>query len=526
MSGLRLKTAMYLRYSDKEDGKSESSSIDSQREMLRHFAEQNDELELTCEYVDDDYTGTNFNRPGFKAMKKDCLDGKIQCVIVKDHSRFARKSSRMQIVLEDDLGDIRYISKDDHFDSRYDDYDVIFQIKNLFNEMYAQDISKKVHSSIDDKQRSGKFIGAFAPYGYKKHPENKNELIIDEEAAQVVREIYSMRLNGRNTAAIAKELNSRKVIAPYEYKLRNGSNFSSPTAKKTNGRHLWDFTSVNKILRTQTYAGDLEQGRRRQKMRNKPKMKKKEEWVIAKGCVPAIVDRNDFDRVQFLLEHAKHFGVTGKGEPHIFAGMLQCGECGKSMVKAVKNDETVYFVCGTRKRSGKCMCSLEYIRYDILERLVLEDFNKTISPIINAEVLLDRRAEKSNFQNEKDRMDKCIRERESLQFKRRKYYSDYMDKIISQEDYLFFKEETDRKEQELTKKIKALEQTAGEKEKPMNPWLADFLKMGRTDTLDKIMVQEMVSSIRIFKGKKIEITYRTGEFRDISDNKLKNDCAD
>ena len=140
MSDYKWKTAIYLRYSDKEDGKSESGSIDTQRSMLHHYINQHEDLEYVAEYVDDDYTGTNFNRPGFKHMKRDCLNGKIQCILVKDHSRFARKSARMQLILEEELEDIRYISKDDNFDSRRDDYDIIFQFKNLFNEAYAQDI--------------------------------------------------------------------------------------------------------------------------------------------------------------------------------------------------------------------------------------------------------------------------------------------------------------------------------------------------------------------------------------------------
>lgn len=519
-----LKTALYLRYSDKEDGKTESSSIDSQRKMLHHYIEGFSELEFAAEYVDDNYTGTNFNRPGFKKLKRDCLAGKIQCIVVKDHSRFARRSSRMQIILEDDLADIRYISKDDNFDSRYDDYDVIFQIKNLFNEMYAQDISRKVHSSIDDKQRRGKFIGAFAPYGYLKNPENKNELLIDEEAAEVVESIYNMRLEGMNVASIAKKLNDMDIISPYEYKLRNGSNYCSPKARKTNGRHLWDFTSVNKILRTQTYAGDLEQGRQRQKMRSKPKLQKKEDWIIAKGCAPAIVSREDFDKVQFLLNNTKHFALKGKGEPHIFAGVLYCGECGKAMVKSVKNDETLYYACGTRKRNGKNICDLEYIRYDALEMVILEDLNSMIMTVNDFRSLVETDIGSLNLRDEKSQLDKYNREKESLQFKRRKYYTDYTDGLITKEDYLFFREESERREQFILKKIEELMQGATKKKQLVNPWLDKFFELGKVESLDRITVQEMISSIRIFKDRKIEITYKFNDFREMIDT-YKDSCA-
>lgn len=520
----RWKTALYCRYSNKEDGKAESSSIENQREMLHHFLEHNRELEFVREYADDDYTGTNFNRPGFQEMKRDCLSGKIDCILVKDHSRFARKSSKMQLMLEEELGNIRYISKDDHFDSRYDDYDVIFQMKNLFNEMYAQDISRKVHSSIDDKQRAGKFIGAFASYGYRKDPDNKNQLLIDEEAAQVVRQIYEMRLGGMNISAIARELNRKGVLTPYEYKLNKGFSFVSPNARRIGGRYLWDFSSVNRILRNRTYAGDLEQGRKRQKMRNKPKTKPKEEWVVARNCVPAIIPRHQFDQVQDLLDHAKHYGAKGGQEPHVFAGLLWCGECGKAMVRTGSKGGGEYYVCGTRKRNGKSVCDLEYVPCGILKERILDDVNEMIGNIENWGPLM---AAESGQQKEKDRCSRqqAERKKEALIYKRRKYYRDYMEGILSREDYLYFKREADQeeeaereKEEKEKAKIRSEEKTSGQ------IWREQLLERKKLEALDRETVQETVSRIRIFKGKRIEITYKFYDSLD-RENHGPNACA-
>lgn len=512
MSDIKWKTAIYLRYSDKEDGKSESGSIDTQRSMLRHYIDQHDDLEYVAEYVDDDYTGTNFNRPGFKAMKKDCIEGKIQCILVKDHSRFARKSARMQLMLEEELEDIRYISKDDNFDSRKDDYDILFQFKNLFNEAYAQDISHKVHSAIDDKQRAGKFVGSFAPYGFAKDPQDKNKLVIDDEAADIVREMFKLRLEGTNVAMIAKILNAKGILSPYAYKISKGLKFASPTAVATNGKYLWNFTSVNKILRCQTYAGHLVQGRQRQKMRNKPKRKPKEEWVVVPNSVPAIVSQEEFDRVQYLLDHAKSITCDDRGVPHIFAGLLHCGECGRGLVKTMKSrKEAMYYACSTRKRSGKQFCDLEYLRSDVLEKIVLDDINKMIRSVHNLEALV-----KSNERKiDSDQAEKLQKEKRKAALKAEllRRYKHFDEGLISKEIYLMYKSRIEIEIQEIDEALSEWDKNINKKKEIVDEWCQKLLQMHELESLDRETVQETVSSVTVYKGRKIEICYKFDDFR-------------
>lgn len=512
MSEYKWKTAIYLRYSDKEDGKAESGSIDTQRSMLHHYIDQHDDLEYVAEYVDDDYTGTNFNRPGFKAMKKDCLAGRIQCILVKDHSRFARKSARMQLMLEEELEDIRYISKDDNFDSRRDDYDIIFQFKNLFNEAYAQDISRKVHSAIDDKQRAGKFIGSFACYGYRKDPQDKNRLLIDEEAAEVVRKMFRLRLEGTNVATIARILNAEGILSPYAYKISKGSNFASPTATATGGRYLWNFTSINKILRCQTYAGNLVQGRKRQKMRNKPKKKPKDEWVIVPNSVPAIVSQEEFDQVQYLLDNAKSIVCDHKGTPHMFAGLLHCGECGRTLVKSIKSDnEALYYACSTRKHSGKQFCDLEYIRADVLQKIILNDINEMIRSVHNLENLIKSNEYKfDKNQEEKKRKEK---RKSALKAELLRRYKHFDEELISREMYLMYKTQIESQIQAIETELAEWDKESDKRKETVDEWCQRLLKMHELESLDRETVQETVSSITVYKGRKIVICYKYDVFR-------------
>lgn len=514
MSGYKWKTAIYLRYSDKEDGKSESGSIDTQRSMLHHYIDQHDDLEFIAEYVDDNFTGTNFNRPAFREMKKRCLAGEIQCILVKDHSRFARKSSKMQIMLEDELENTRYISKDDNFDSKTDDYDLIFQMKTLMNEAYAQDISRKVHSAIDDKQRAGKFIGAFAPYGYVKDPLDKNKLMIDAEAASVVQRIFQMRLEGINVATIARVLNAEGILSPYAYKISKGSNFSSPTAKTTYGHNLWEFTSVNRILRCQTYAGDLVQGRQRQKMRNKPKQKPKNEWVVALNSVPAIVSQEKFTQVQYLLDHAKCIVRDKKGTPHMFVGVLRCGECGRPMVKTMKSaSEAMYYACGTRKRNGKQYCDLEYIRADVLEKIILSDINAMIRSVHGLEDLI-KQNEYNAAETQKEKKQKEKR-KATLKAELLRRYKHFDEGLISKEVYLMYKAQIESQINIIDKELEQWDAHSNERRETINEWCRKLLKMHEIENLDRETVQETVSSVTVYKGRKIEICYKYDAFKQV-----------
>lgn len=517
--------AIYLRFSNKEDGvNSESNSIKSQRLLLKQFIEElntkyrDDTFILVDIYSDDDYTGTNFNRPDFKRMKADCLSGKINCIIVKDHSRFGRNAAKMTTILEEDLENVRYISKLDDFDSRFDEYDAIFQIMNSVNQMYAEDISRKVHGSIDAKQKKGDFIGSFCCYGYKKCKENKNKLEIDDNVKDVVEMIFNLRLQGMNLQTIARKLNALGIPAPSTYKKMQGLNYNNHNAQMYEGKQLWTFSTLHRILTNETYMGNLVQGRCRQRMRGKQKLKPKSEWIIVKDAVPAIVSAEVFNEVQRLMKEANHIKSSPENKVHIFAGIIKCGECERSMVKAQKRKtEALYYACRRRKAQGKQYCDNDYIRAEILEKIVLDDLNEIIQEIKDLSALIDVNSvdtKKASLQSQIDHLKHDI---EKLGNKRRRTYSDYQDGLVSKADYLITKEETERQEEILQKQLENVTDSLNNynvNTKP-NSFIQKLLNTKRIDALDRETVLEMIDSIYIYKDNRIKIVYKFSNEVDI-----------
>lgn len=507
--------ADYCRFSSKEDDTKESNSIVSQRAINKDFIAAlqkkypDDTFIHVDSYSDDDYTGTNFNRPDFKRLKADCLSGRINCIVVKDHSRFGRNAARMTIILEDDLEDVRYISILDNFDSRYDDYDSMFQIRSTFNQMYAEDISRKIHSSVDSKQKAGKFIGSFCSYGYIKSKADKNKLEIDPDASCVVKMIFNLRLQGMNIQTIARRLNSLGIPSPTVYKHMQGLNFSNNRSLNTDTQ-LWTFSTVYSILTKETYMGNLVQGRVTQKMRKKQKKKPKDEWVIAKGAVPAIVSEETFLEVQRLMKQANYIRTDNKNETALFSGFVKCGECSHSMTKAQKADETLYYACRTRKAQGKKYCDNDYIRSDVLEKIVLDDLNTIIAEITDLYSLIDTSAintQKTSLENQLSKLkfecDKTIR-------KRRMSYSDYQDELISKNDYIAFKEDLEQKEQSLNMQIETVQTKLDNLDlnSGPSPFIQTLLDTRKIETLDRSILQEMIEQIYVYKDNRIKIIYK------------------
>lgn len=517
MSSNIYNVASYARFSSREDDVKESNSIQSQKDILKDFIDElnrtypNDTFIYAGSYSDDDFSGTNFDRPDFQRLKKDCESGKINCIVVKDHSRFARSAARMQILLEEDLENIRYISKLDDFDSRFDDYDSMFQIRNTFNQMYAEDISRKVHSSIDNKQRQGQFLGSFCCYGYVKSKEDKHILEVDENVRYVVEMIFDLRLKGMNLQTIARHLNSLSIPSPSAYKRMQGLKYKNYYVEKFNDpqTQLWTFSTLHRILTNQTYKGNLTQGRVRQKMRKSAKVKDKADWVIAENACPAIIDTETFDEVQRLMKESNH--IKANTEKHIFAGLVKCGECQHSMTKTYKTrSETIYFACRTRKAQGKQYCDNDYIRSDVLEKIVLDDLHNIISEIKDLNSLIDTDEIDSYKFNLEKQLNNTKSELERVVRKRRQSYSDYQDELLSKSDYIHIKEESEKREVILSEQIERLQLKISEYNitDNQNTFIQRLLNFKRIEKLDRDILQEMIECIYIYKDNRIKIVYK------------------
>ena len=303
--------AIYVRLS-KEDGavasheKTESNSIANQKSLIRDFLKNKNDIEVVQEYVDDGFSGSNFERPAFQMMLEDIKKGKIDCVVTKDLSRFGREyiDSGMYIERLFPAMGVRFIAINDGIDSgeaKSQSDEIIIPFKNLINDAYCRDISIKIRSHLEIKRKQGDVITAFVPYGYKKNDKDKHKLEIDVYAANVVKDIFRMKLHGKSQDAIACELNSSGILPPAEYKASTGSNYQ--TCFKTKEKSEWTSVMVRRILTNEVYIGNLVQGKQTTPNHKVKKtiIKEKCEWIrIEKNHEPVITDR-DFEVVQRLL---------------------------------------------------------------------------------------------------------------------------------------------------------------------------------------------------------------------------------
>lgn len=329
--------AYYLRLSRDDGDKAESDSISNQRNLISDYVSQHEEITFVEEYVDDGYSGTNFDRPAFQKMMKDAKNKKINCIIVKDLSRLGRNYIETGRYLEKVfpfLG-IRFIAITDHYDTAdqtNDSDQIIVPFKNLINDAYCRDISIKIRSQLDVKRKTGQFIGSFAAYGYCKDPADKNRLVIDETAAEVVQLIFRLKLEGFSSTNIADRLNELGIPTPMEYKRSCGLNFNS--GFRSGNSPKWIAVSVNRILKNELYTGTMVQGKN-QKINYKVKQSRaieEKDWIRVEKTHEAIIPQEIFQCVQDIM--LLDTRTSPKAESvYLFSGILKCSDCGQNMVR-------------------------------------------------------------------------------------------------------------------------------------------------------------------------------------------------
>lgn len=356
------RAALYMRLSKDDERTKESQSISTQRKMLRSYALENG-FEIAGEYADDGYSGTTFDRPKFSEMIGDIEKGLIDIVIVKDLSRLGRdyiKSGYYTDIYFPENG-IRFIAVNDGLDSKYEDNDIA-PFKNVINELYARDISRKIRSALKTKMKDGAYIGSFAPYGYKKSNDNKNRLLIDAPAAENVREIFTLAAQNISPSEIADTLNRRKVSTPSKYCGR--------TLYTSRGE--WTSSMVCSILKNTVYLGHTSQGKTR-KSSHKSRRQfyvNKSEWIVVENTHEAIIPKELFKKVQ---KRAPSRNIKlDKTFSNAFSGIAKCGDCGRNM-SVTSSGSGRYLVCSGYKMKGKKECESHAIRYDTLNEAVRRD---------------------------------------------------------------------------------------------------------------------------------------------------------
>lgn len=374
------KAALYCRLSVDDGNFGGSVSIETQKILLEQYCKDHKITDYKF-YCDDGCSGTNFDRPSFKKMLSDIDEGKINLVIVKDLSRFRRNyvEAGMYVQRFTD-SNIRFIAADDNYDSLVNSDDLLFPIKNVVNEMYARDVSKKTKAAKKAKARDGQFIGSKAPFGYKIDPNDRHHLIVDEPAAQVVKRIFGLASEGVGYNKMAKIFREEKVLTPIAYfNLNNPDYFKSDYWRK---EFDWHVTSIRAILNNEVYLGKLVYGKQRNKsMKSKEKVRNpKEDWIVVENCHEPIITQELWDTVHKIL-NAKHRPAKA-GEVQMFAGLLYCSDCGHCLTYSQKQrkDGSYHgaYSCWMYKTHGKEYCASHYITFDTIYELVLIDIQRNL----------------------------------------------------------------------------------------------------------------------------------------------------
>lgn len=525
----KTKAAGYFRLSREDGDRIESDSIVSQRDLVRDYVKDRAEIALVEEYIDDGYSGTNFDRPAFKKLMKDIESKKINCVIVKDLSRLGRNYIETGKYLERvfPVMGVRFIAINDRydsFDSNNDSDQVLIPFKNLINDAYCRDISMKIRSQLEVKRKRGQFTGSFAGYGYCKDPKDKNHLIIDEDAAEIVRLIFRMKLDGYSAGHIAESLNEANVVTPMEYKILSGLNYRSGFRSGSDPK--WTHASVLRILRNELYTGVTIQGRRR-KVNYKVKMcldVPEQDWVKVENTHDAIIPQIVFDNVQEMLRRDTRTSPD-MDKVYLFSGYLRCPDCGQSLVRrTVKKGKRKYhyYHCSTYMSGNGCSSHL--ISEKKLSDAVLASIQKQVALVVKASELIEQNEEsetvRPGIRAANSQIDTLLKEVRRYSSLMAQLYQDRHEGVIGEVEY---KDINARFQEKIAAAKEALEQAEKKRDCLLasetigTDWIELFKEHRNIQKLDRKTVVSLIDHIDIYDKDHIEIQYRySDELLDIA----------
>lgn len=525
-------TALYLRLSRDDENYGDSVSIETQRTILRQFVKDNG-FHVVDEYVDDGWTGTNFDRPAFKRMIEDVESGRINCIITKDLSRFGREHVMMGYYLEFYFVEknVRYIAVSDGEDTEKGLSDFV-PFKNLFNEWYAKDTSRKIKASMNAKFKAGERTCAYAPVGYKKHPEIKNKLAVDEETKWIIEKIYGYALLGHGAGKITKKLIEEKVPTPGYINYKRIGTFANIYAGASEEKaYAWTIAQVKSILKDETYIGNTVHYRESNvSYKNKHRIRKdKSEWLRVENTHEAIISKEDFEKVQQMIDVRRRSQKEVK-DTQIFAGLVKCADCGWSLGYSINKSVKVpfhYFKCSRYSSMGKNLCTNHYIRYDTLYAYILSrlqyweaqaqmDEDKLLKKLRTA---TDKESGNIRKKQEND-LKRAIKRKAELDGLFARLYEDYVSEKITEYNFNMLSEKYQIEQAELEEKIKTLGDilnTARKNESNAEKWL-DLIKQYSDISeltapllnalIEKIVVHQAVRKDDGTIEQEVEIYYR------------------
>lgn len=524
----RLKIAMYLRLSKEDDRNTqESNSISCQRLLLKEYIEQNFRGEIlsdevcqpkACitgcpygceifEFVDDGYSGTSMNRPAMQELLRCVRQKKVDCVIVKDFSRFSRDYVEMGFYVEQlfpFLG-IRFISVNDHYDSRIVQNQMMgmdLAFKALVNDLYSKDLSGKVISSLHSKKERGIYCSANCPFGYRKKADDKNQVEIVPEEAKVIREIFRLTLEGYSSVDIAKKFHKEKIKTPVEYLAARGVTHRNPLGKEFS----WHHTTICKILRNDFYAGDVVYGKyEKDAVRGKNHLKPRSEWKITYHHEP-IIEREIFEEVQRTRGISKPYQSR---KAHMLTGKVLCGECGRAL--CYRNAKHPYFYCKDRYATGNENC-LKKVNIFLLEQILVSALQKEICRQIELKEVwkLYQEVQKRQYDAKMAKLRKARKNLEITGKEQIILYERYKKKEILKEEYLACKEKVQKKEDAIKSEIQRQKMLLVEMESEKHTGLPDadkIWKACKVHELNQETVDSFIRKVKVWDERHVEIIW-------------------
>ena len=527
---------LYCRLSKDDGNTSESMSIQSQKSLLKQFAVDN-EIMIYGYYIDDGYSGTNFNRPSFQKLKQDIECGNINCVITKDLSRLGRNylESGAYIEMYFPENNVRYIAINDGIDtlkigSNSAQLDIM-PFKNILNEMYAKDTSNKIKSVLRSKMKEGTYIGTKAPFGYKKNPQNRHELVIDKKTRHIVELIYDLCLEGKGTQLICEEMERRRIPRPSAF-CEDGGKLYGVTEEN---KYTWTHRMALDILRDHVYCGDLARNKRPTlSFKNDKRLYvPKGDYIVVKNTHEPIISREDWELAQAMLDSRRCENKSNRSYDNIFKGLVKCPDCNYSISANVdyrykKEDiiDCVHYTCSTYRRKGTNACSSHRIDARDLYDIVLADIQ------YHGEMALENKHDfltkiKGKIDREQNNEDAELREK----FKKNKNQLERIDKIfmqlyedrlaqkITDRNFQIMNDKFSEEQTRLIEKIKDLESKLEEsmdKTQNFNKFVENISQYAKITKLNKYILNQLIDTIYVYEKRyekdrviqKIEIHYK------------------
>lgn len=519
------RAGLYARISVETERKREADTIGNQLQLLKDYVSEHSDLTVFDIYSDDDISGTDFIRPEFSRMMNDLRDGKIDCIIVKDLSRLGRNylESGEYIEMVFPFFRCRFISVTDRFDTKYQQADISVQLKNMANEMYAKDISRKICSTMRTIQDQGKFAGSRAPYGYRLDPADKHHLIIDEETAPIVKQLFELLAEGNTVHFVATTMNANGIPSPgrllYERGIASTDHFKNSK---------WYMQTVRRILQDEIYLGWMVSGKFRSTYHSTGKKGSqpvpREEWIVTKGTHEPIVTEELFNKVQeYFVRMKEEHGQTAvynskSKKASIFKGHLRCGECGQAMFLRNKHSHgkvTAWYYCALHENYNSSYCVKKAVKKQDVEDIALKLIRTQIKLFTDAREMIialnKKESSKTKYRIYSDQIRNVKKRIEKYMSLKASLYEDFANGVLSQSDYISMGQEYAQKADELRIFLAELEKEAQKYSQTyaMNgSWAQIIEQYQNAETLTEEMIDAFIDEMILYNNGHVEVKFR------------------